>query len=167
MTAHLNDLLVATLRRAGKPLASDELLDAAVAGALDHGWVSEQLTDLGNRRNVAARLTNLRKAGHVEERGRGVDEQNRRTTPLWAPVAGFDRSCEIPPPPVPGASELLRSATTASTKGRCRAAPADAATELEQLTWLTGEVLGAVGRFVRELETLQDRATARMAGTGK
>jgi hypothetical protein len=91
-----DELLLAALKRAGKPLDSSDLLDEATGLALAD-WEPDQVKL--NRRSVAKRLQNMLTAGLVTHAGVGVDDAARRTTPLFAPVGGYDAHAPVPLPP--------------------------------------------------------------------
>lgn len=92
-----NELLLATLRRAGKPLDSGDVLDEATGLALGEGWQPEQVQL--SRRGASKRLQHLVLEGHVKAAGEALDEGSRRMTPLYAPVAGYDLRAPVPAPP--------------------------------------------------------------------
>ena len=92
-----NDLLLAALRRAGKPMASGDVLDAAVGLATAEGWTAEQLASL-TRKAVSKRLQNLCAGGQVKEVGSVVDPSSRRMTPTYL-SADHNPNARVPPPP--------------------------------------------------------------------
>lgn len=97
MSDAINALLLATLQRAGAPLASDDLLDQAYGLALDGRWTHEAIAKL-SRKSVASRLKGMVAAGHVRITGQQRDTAARRDTPLYEPSAGWDHNAPVPSP---------------------------------------------------------------------
>lgn len=100
MSIKRNDLLLATLQRAGKPLASDDLLDGACGLALDAGWDPAQSAEL-TRKVIAQLLKHLVARGVVRVAGSKFDEGARRSTPTYEPTKGYDPHALIPTGPTP------------------------------------------------------------------
>jgi hypothetical protein len=93
-----NELLLAAMRRAGRPLASGDVLDSAVGLALGEGWMPEQVRL--SRKAVSKRLQHLVLEGSVITAGETMDDASRRLTPLYAPVNGdYDLRAPVPAPP--------------------------------------------------------------------
>lgn len=93
----INALLLATLQRAGAPLASDDLLDQAYGLALNERWAPEAIAKL-SRKAVVARVKGMITAGHVRVAGQQRDADARRETPLYEPSAGWDPAAPVPAP---------------------------------------------------------------------
>lgn len=100
MSKAINALILATLQRAGVPLASDDVLDQAYGHALNERWTVEALAEL-NRKSVASRLKGMVTSGHVRVAGQQRDIAARRDTPLYEPSAGWDAGAAIPAPDSP------------------------------------------------------------------
>ena len=96
MSAALNSLLLAALQRAGKPLASDELMDQAVGLGLNEEWPHHSLKL--NRKSVARRLTSMEEAGLVRVVAQKRDPVSRRDTPTYEPSAGWNPDAVVPAP---------------------------------------------------------------------
>lgn len=96
MSAALNELLLAALKRSGKPLASDELLDQAVGLGLNEGWTPQTLRL--NRKSIGRRLTLMEEAGHVRVVAQKRDPVSRRDTPTYEPSEGWDPNASVPSP---------------------------------------------------------------------
>lgn len=97
MSKAINALILATLQRAGAPLASDDVLDQATGHALNERWTIEALAEL-NRKSVSSRLKGMITAGNVRVSGHQRDAGARRDTPLYEPTAGWDHNAAIPAP---------------------------------------------------------------------
>lgn len=95
-----NQLLLAALQRAGKPLTSGDVLDAAVGLALAEGWLPEQTAEL-TRKSVSKRLQNMVDAGLVMQSGQVMDEASRRMTPTYEPIGP-----KLPNAPIPEAPSM-------------------------------------------------------------
>lgn len=98
MSDAINKLLLAALQRAGKPLASDDLLDVAAGLGLGEGWTTTALAQLNSRKSVASRLRKMVSDGLVREMSPKRDASARRDTPTYEPSAGFDPDAPIPSP---------------------------------------------------------------------
>lgn len=98
MSDRINDLLLATLRRASRAMSSDDLLDMASGEALANGWSAADTARL-TRRSIASRLQGMEDKGHIRLDGSKMDQVARRMTPCYVPVAGFDAKAAMPPPP--------------------------------------------------------------------
>jgi hypothetical protein len=97
MSDLLNALLLAALKRAGKPQASDDVLDAAHGLGLDQGWTPNQLSPL-TRIAVARRLAVMKAADLVRVVSSKRDAQARRETPEYEPTSGWDPMAHVPLP---------------------------------------------------------------------
>ncbi|MGO4700264.1 hypothetical protein [Dyella sp. 2RAB6] len=98
MSDRKNELVLAALRRAGKPSGSEELVDAVQGLALAEQWSPGHVADL-NRRSIAKRLQNMASEGLVKQAGATTDDRARRSTPLFVPASGWDPQALVPPPP--------------------------------------------------------------------
>lgn len=156
MSDKRNQLLVAALRRAGKPTASDDLLDAATGLALAEGWEPEQVSEL-NRRSVATRLRNLEQAGVVRQEGAGMDERARRTTPLFVPVAGWDVRAAVPAPPMVGASPTRRRESPYAGLNN---------TQLLALLEAHDDIAECLGRFLMDMGVVREKARRNLLAAG-
>lgn len=150
----LNDLLLASLRRAGEPMASDDLLDAATALALADGWEPEQVSAL-NRRSVATRLRNMEAGGKVTQVGVTMDEPSRRTTPVYAPVDGYDVSATAPEPPPPS-----RTTSPGSTYANLERS------QLIALLDVHDALAQCTARFFSDLDAWREKSRARLQAVG-
>lgn len=156
MSDRKNELVLAALRRAGKPSGSEELVDAVQGLGLAEGWQPAQVADL-NRRSVAKRLQNMVGEGLVQQAGAGLDDRARRSTPLFAPVGGWNPQALVPPPPAIGADD--------SRIGQ-RAHAAMNQQQLLALLDAQDDLLGVVHRFLGDLQTARERHRARLAAVG-
>lgn len=162
-----DELLLCALKRAGRPLDSSDLLDEATGLALAD-WEPDQVRI--SRKSVAKRLQNMLTAGLVTQAGLGVDDVARRTTPLFAPVGGYDLRSPVPPPPV-------NARAPAKQPG-----PFDglSATQAVTLLDVQDELLAVFGRqlqaqqhqlqaqqqFFSELATVREKVRSRLLAAG-
>lgn len=151
-----NQLLLAALQRVGKPLASDDLLDAAVGLALAEGWTPEQTREL-SRRSVAARLQNMLASGLVVQAGDALDVASRRLTPLFAAAAGYNPRAAVPGPPTPTRADAARSESPYSSMDR---------TQLMVVLEAHDDMLECIGRFFADLTTVREKVRRRLKTAG-
>lgn len=150
-------LLLAAMRRAGKPVSSDTLLDEAAGLALANGWPVGQVSSL-NRKAVAQRLRMLVEAGQARECGTTVDVAARRATPLYEPTAGYDARAAAPPPPAADpASVPPREASP--YEGRSRQ-------QLLALLDVQDSLLDCLRRFLVDLDAEREKSRARLLAEG-
>jgi DNA-binding Lrp family transcriptional regulator len=154
-----DELLLAALKRAGKPLDSSDLLDEATGLALAD-WEPGQVRL--SRKSVAKRLQNMLTAGLVTHAGVGVDDGARRTTPLFAPVGGYDLRAPVPPPPAerppakqPGPFVGLTTAQTVTLMD-----------VQDELLSLFGRHLQAQQQFFAELAAVREKVRGRLLSAG-
>lgn len=150
-----NQLLLAALQRAGKPLASDDLLDAAVGLALAEGWTPEQTREL-SRRSIAARLQNMLASGLVVQTGDALDDAARRLTPLFAPAAGYNARAMVPGSPTPGRADTARESPYGSMDR----------TQLMAVLEAHDDMLECIGRFFTDLTTVREKVRRRLQAAG-
>lgn len=93
----LNALLLAALKRAGKPLDSGDLLDHVTSLGLEEGWTPKHLSPL-TRLAVAKRLGDMKAADLVRVVSSRRDAQARRETPEYEPTSGWDPQAVVPLP---------------------------------------------------------------------
>ncbi|MGC1550509.1 MAG: hypothetical protein WA777_18460 [Rhodanobacter sp.] len=153
MSEKRNQLLLAALQRAGKPVGSEELLDLAVGLAVGSDWIPEQVAL--NRKSIAKRLQNMELTGEVVQCGSGMDESSRRTTPLYKPTAGYNPAAEVPPPPTVSSKPELES-------------PYEGLDRSQLLAVLDVHEAFAecVGRFMTDLNQLREKARRRLTAAG-
>ena len=151
MSAALNNLLLAALQRAGKPQASDDLLDAAVGLGLAEGW--EPADVCLSRRSVAARLKNMEASGLVKCQGVRIDDSNRQTTPTYVPVGGYNPNALVPPPPERAAKQTTTPTTQYDGMSR---------SQLIALLEIGDDIAGEVSRFMVSMERLVVRSKRRL-----
>lgn len=150
-----NQLLLAALQRAGKPLASDDLLDAAVGLALAEGWTPEQTREL-SRRSVAARLQNMLASNLVVQVGDALDETSRRLTPLFAPTGLYNPRASVPCAPTPGRADAGRESPYGSMDR----------TQLLVVLEAHDDMLECIGRFFADLTTVREKVRRRLHAAG-
>nr|GAT43707.1 predicted protein [Mycena chlorophos] len=129
MTALLdrpNQLLLAALKRAGRPISSDELIDELTALAMDHSWTTPQLA-IFTRASIARRLVELERLGRVGVVSLQRDAGSRKKTPTYQPSDGFDPCAVVPPPQ----SNSTRKLLDARDKKPVEASPLDGMTPLQ------------------------------------
>lgn len=156
MSDKRNQLLLAALQRAGKPTASDDLLDAATGLALADGWEPEQVAEL-NRRSVATRLRHLEQGGVVRQDGAGLDERARRTTPLYVPTGGWNARAAIPAPPATSEGRARRDASPYAGMNTA---------QLVALLEVHDSVTECVGRFLQDMNRLNEQSRRKLLAVG-
>jgi hypothetical protein len=157
MTDTRNQLLLAAMQRAGKPLTSGDVLDEATGLAEAEGWQAQHLADV-TRKSVSKRLQNMATGSTplVLVAGSALDEASRRMTPTYAPAAGYDVHAPIPPPP---AAPPARANT-----------PFDGLTTVQSVTLLDvqDELLAVFGRQMQSMQRQMsdmERFFAELAAT--
>lgn len=154
MSDRRNELLLAALLRAGKPVASDEVLDAVVGLGAAEGWSQTDLASI-SRGSVAKRLAAMVTDGKARMVGERLDPGSRRMTPIYEPADGFDPQAPVPPPPLDSSSDRPSS-------------PYEGMTQPQVLAVLDAqdEMLEAVARFFTDMRTIRERTRQRLAAVG-
>lgn len=161
-----NDLLLAALKRAGKPLDSGDVLDAAVGLAMADGWEPEQVASL-NRRSIATRLQNMVDEGLLTRAGMGMDNVSRRTTPLYAPAAGYDAHAAVPKPPTPARAPAARASVFDGLSTTQTCTLLDVQDELLALFARQQQAQQQVQQqFMQELAVAREKARNRLLAAG-
>jgi hypothetical protein len=148
-----NELLLVALHRAGRPMASDDLLDAAHGLALNEGWSPAQVAPL-TRKSVAKRLQNMVGSGQLKVAGAAMDEASRRTTPTYVPATGYDLRAVVPEPP-----RIANPAPTTAYDGMDR-------TQLLAVLEAHDDVVECVGRFFADLTSVREKVRRRLLAAG-
>jgi hypothetical protein len=156
MSDRRNKLLLATLQRAGKPLDSAELLAQATELAMDYLWTPAGLGGL-TRKGVAKRCADMEAEGLLKQEGVAMDGRSRRTTPLYMPVAGYDKEAKVPKPP--------------AVQAPTREEPADPFNGMSRVQLMAvleshDEIAECVGRFLNDMRTARDKARQRLQAVG-
>lgn len=155
MSDKQNQLLIAAMLRAGKPVASDDLLDAATGLALDEGWDRMHMQWL-TRRSVARRLQLFEEQGIVRQRGSAIDSASRRPTPLYEPVVGFDSAAVVPAPPEFSRKDVKAEASYDNLSR----------SQLLAVLDVHDGIAGCLQRFMTDLGRERERARARLLAAG-
>lgn len=92
-----NELLLSALRRAGTPLTSGDVLDAAVGLAQAEEWTPQQLANL-TRKAVSKRLQNMVEEGAITNGSEVLDTTSRRMTPTYL-ATDPNPNAWVPPAP--------------------------------------------------------------------
>lgn len=161
MTQQSNDkryqLLLAVLKRAGKPVGSDDVLDAATGLALDGGWSPAQLKSFSSRRSVSKLLQNMLTSGLVSEGPQAIDAGARRSMPTYQPVDGYDLRAPVPPPPEGEVSP--RASARSSYDGMSQP-------QLLAVLEAHDDVIECIGRFFHDLSNTREKVRRRLAAVG-
>jgi len=152
MSDKRNQLILAALRRHGKPASSAELLDDINGLGEAEGWSPDSLAAI-TRQSVAKRLQAMVTTGEVIIAGKAFDGDLRRSTPTYEPAGGFDAKAPVPPPP------LVEHAPSSAYEQMTRP-------QLVAVLEAHDDVLECVGRFFNDLRTTRDRVRSRLAAVG-
>jgi hypothetical protein len=150
-----NQLLLAALHRAGKPLTSGDVLDEAVGLALAENWKPEQIAEL-NRKSVSKRLQNMVDAGLIMMAGQVLDESSRRMTPAYEPIGPRMPSMLIPEAP----SMPVRTPTKEADYAEL------SKSQLIALLDVHDGLAQCHGRFMDDLERWREKSRSRLAAVG-
>lgn len=156
MKIPVNELMLCALLRAGKPIDSGALFDAVVGLGVCTGWPHDQLERL-TRQSVAQRMRSLVRSGRARQCGVGVDEDNRRPVPLYAPTTPYDVAAPVPEPTMDGLP---------AHDGDGRTYDAMTRPQLLAVIEVSDEISAAVGRFMRDMSDIQRRARLALSGAG-
>lgn len=148
-----NDLLLATLRRACKPMTSGDVLDAAMGLAEAEGWTAQQLAPL-NRKSVSKRLQNMADAGAINVCSDVLDGSARRMTPTYAAPDLNPNAC-VPLPP----SEPVRAPKDSPYEGLEKS-------QLIALLDVHDSLAQCLTRHMQDLDSWREKSRARLAAVG-
>lgn len=148
-----NALLLAALKRAGEPMDSGSVLDAAAGLAESEGWAPAQVSRL-TRKSVSKRLQNMVANGVLVQQGKAFDGPSGRMTPKYAPKDGYDAKASIPEPPS-GLHHDRATAYDGMTK-----------LQLHELLAVQDDMLECMGRFMSDLRTTTSKARQRLLASG-
>lgn len=165
-----NQLVLAAVRRAGKPVTSVELLPLIEGLATNAGWQEHQLQDLSVR-SIGRRLLNLGQRGELRTCGTGFDARGNATTPLYEPADGvYDPAAPIPEPPgngdseapVPVASEPTHPVLTDDESSYADKDPR----QLLEILEVQDMALACVASFIRDMQVISEKARRRLLAAG-
>ncbi|HUA80353.1 MAG TPA: hypothetical protein VL997_08280 [Dyella sp.] len=157
-----NQLVLAAVRRAGKPVTSVELQPLIEGLATDAGWQEHQLQDL-SLRSIGRRLLNLAARGEIRACGTGIDARGNATTPLYEPSDGvFDQAAPIPEPPGQRDSEVSQPSATADESPYADMEQR----QLLEVLEVQDMALACVARFLRDMQAISEKARRRLLAAG-
>lgn len=163
MIDRLNELLLSALQRGGKPKDSEELEGEAKELALDNLWTPAHVAPL-TRKSVAKRCADMVASRLMVQEGKGFDSKASRSTPKFAPAAGYDANAWVPPPPI--TRERAVPDTSQPTQAQVNAVLDAQGELLEELTRQNVRRMQDEIQNNQTISGLREKLRARLMATG-
>lgn len=160
------DFTLAVLVRNGRPMTAGEIAEHIAVLAPSEGHPDECWRGCSPQA-VAGHLRTLELRELVQKDGQRDNSRAGRSEPTWRPAGAYDQSCAIPLPPDPDEPAEPARATATLTPPAVNCPYANLSrTQLYTLLGVHDQISGAVSRFFREIDEINDRARRNLSAAG-